>query len=131
MLRRRLAVLDWAALPVALGSPYPVPTAQAVGSQPSPQPLGAWLLLQSDWEMALSSGYPSISEVPYKFPLVRITFAVYFSCMKQGTSFWWFWHLERSCIVRSCLSLEEARHSHCVTRLTYLLVFCTEWEGNA
>ena len=65
VLRRNLTVFHWAALPahfpMALGFPYPVPTAQAVGSQPSCQPWRAWLLPQSDWEIALSSRYLSIS----------------------------------------------------------------------
>lgn len=55
----------WAALlahfPRALGSLYPVPTALAVGGQPSLQPWRAWLLSQSDGEIALSSRYLSVS----------------------------------------------------------------------
>lgn len=83
--RRNLSALSRilpAHFPVAVDSLYPVPTAQAVGSQPACQPWRAWLLLQSHWERVLSCHYFCFMDA-LQVLLVQITFSVYVLCMKQ------------------------------------------------
>lgn len=81
-------------LPNSCGSLYPIPTAQAVGRQPSCQPWRAWLLPQRNWEVVLSCHYLCFMGA-LQVLLVQITFSVYVLCMKQTL---WGFGAQSSCV---------------------------------